>query len=123
MSPSTVALKSKISFTYSKSQLLWITFPKSRNARNELKNSRKIYFYDNGIRSAILANFSQIEMRQDAGALWENYLVSERKKTQAPLAFRNAHPDAEFKVIMPSNVEEFLLRSKNETGMTNPFVF
>ncbi|NCN04736.1 MAG: ATP-binding protein [Spirochaetales bacterium] len=52
----------------------------SRNARNELKNSRKIYFYDNGIRNAILANFSLIETRSDAGNLWENYVVSERKK-------------------------------------------
>ncbi|THB68807.1 MAG: ATP-binding protein [Spirochaetaceae bacterium] len=52
----------------------------SRNARNELKNSRKFYFYDNGIRNAVLANFSQIESRHDAGNLWENWLVSERKK-------------------------------------------
>ncbi len=52
----------------------------SRNLRNELKNSRKVYFYDNGIRNAIIANFSTIENRGDAGALWENYLVSERVK-------------------------------------------
>ena len=52
----------------------------SRNLRNELKNSRKIYFYDNGIRNAIIANFSQVETRNDVGALWENFLVSERAK-------------------------------------------
>ncbi len=52
----------------------------SRNLRNELKNSRKIYFYDNGIRNALIANFSQIENRSDVGALWENFLVSERRK-------------------------------------------
>ena len=52
----------------------------SRNLRNELKNSRKIYFYDNGIRNAIIANFSAVENRNDAGALWENYLISERIK-------------------------------------------
>ncbi|TVQ23504.1 MAG: ATP-binding protein [Spirochaetaceae bacterium] len=52
----------------------------SRNARNELKNSRKFYFYDNGIRNAVLANFSPIESRQDAGNLWENWLMSERRK-------------------------------------------
>ena len=52
----------------------------SRNLRNELKNSRKIYFYDNGIRNAIIANFSQIETRTDIGALWENFIVSERRK-------------------------------------------
>ena len=52
----------------------------SRNLRNELKNSRKIYFYDNGIRNAIIANFAPIENRNDVGALWENYLISERIK-------------------------------------------
>ncbi len=52
----------------------------SRNLRNELKSSRKIFFYDNGIRNSLIANFSQVEMRTDVGALWENYLVSERMK-------------------------------------------
>ena len=55
----------------------------SRNLRNELKNSRKVYFYDNGIRNAVIANFSPVEKRQDAGALWENYLISERMKRNA----------------------------------------
>ena len=52
----------------------------TRNLRNELKKSRKIYFYDNGIRNALIANFNQIENRADIGALWENYLVAERVK-------------------------------------------
>ncbi len=52
----------------------------SRNLRNELKNSRKIYFYDNGIRNALIANFNQIELRTDVGALWENFIISERIK-------------------------------------------
>lgn len=52
----------------------------SRNLRNELKMSKKVYFYDNGIRNAILSNFQIAEARQDIGALWENYLVAERKK-------------------------------------------
>lgn len=52
----------------------------SRNARNELKNSKKIYFYDNGIRNALIANFNPIENRTDQGALWENFLISERIK-------------------------------------------
>lgn len=52
----------------------------SRNIRNELKKSRKIYFYDNGIRNAILANFTPIELRSDVGSLWENFLISERIK-------------------------------------------
>ena len=52
----------------------------SRNVRNELKKSRKLYFYDNGVRNAILGDFKPLQLRQDAGALWENYLVSERMK-------------------------------------------
>ena len=52
----------------------------ARNLRNELKFSRKIYFYDNGIRNALISNFTQIDMRDDKGALWENFLVSERIK-------------------------------------------
>jgi predicted AAA+ superfamily ATPase len=52
----------------------------SRNVRNELKKSRKVYFFDNGIRNAIIRNFQALELRTDQGALWENYLVSERRK-------------------------------------------
>jgi predicted AAA+ superfamily ATPase len=52
----------------------------SRNIRNEIKKGRKIYFYDNGIRNAIISNFNYPPLRSDIGALWENFLVSERKK-------------------------------------------
>ncbi|NJN34279.1 MAG: ATP-binding protein [Saprospiraceae bacterium] len=52
----------------------------SRNLRNEIKRGRKIYFLDNGIRNAILGNFSPLESRTDVGALWENFLISERLK-------------------------------------------
>jgi predicted AAA+ superfamily ATPase len=52
----------------------------SRNLRNELKASKKIYFYDNGIRNALISSFQILEGRQDIGGLWENYLVSERLK-------------------------------------------
>lgn len=52
----------------------------SRNLRNEIKQNRKIYFYDNGIRNMIIGNFSNLELRTDKGALWENFLVSERRK-------------------------------------------
>lgn len=55
--------------------------PLSRNLRKELKTKRKIYFYDNGIRNAIIAQYQPIDLRQDVGALWENWLISERKKT------------------------------------------
>lgn len=52
----------------------------SRNLRNELKFGRKIYFCDNGIRNALINNFSDMEFRQDAGPLWENFMVSELRK-------------------------------------------
>ncbi|MBN2858579.1 MAG: ATP-binding protein [Candidatus Delongbacteria bacterium] len=52
----------------------------SRNLRKELKRSRKIFFYDNGVRNALISNFKSIELRDDVGQLWENYLVSERIK-------------------------------------------
>lgn len=52
----------------------------SRNLRNELKSSRKIYFWDLGIRNILIGNLSQIENRSDAGALWENFVIAERKK-------------------------------------------
>ena len=52
----------------------------SRNIRNEIKQNRKIYFYDNGIRNMLIGNFNQLDLRIDKGALWENFLVSERRK-------------------------------------------
>jgi predicted AAA+ superfamily ATPase len=54
--------------------------PLARNVRNEINTSRKIYFYDNGIRNAIIGNFKSLEFRQDVGALWENFMISERVK-------------------------------------------
>lgn len=54
--------------------------PFSRNLRNEISTTRKIYFYDNGIRNALVGNFAPLDLRQDKGALWENFLISERLK-------------------------------------------
>lgn len=54
--------------------------PFSRNLRNELKKLRKIYFVDTGIRNALINNFNPLSLRQDAGALWENFMISERLK-------------------------------------------
>ncbi|MCF0207045.1 MAG: ATP-binding protein, partial [Bacteroidales bacterium] len=50
----------------------------SRNSRNELKKAKKIYFYDNGIRNAVIQNFAPLALRADKGALWENFFISER---------------------------------------------
>ena len=126
----------------------------SRNLRNELKNSRKIYFWDLGIRNAVIGNMSQVETRTDVGAMWENFCIAERMKqlsykgsfaqswfwrtqqqkeidyieeedghirafefkwndhkatARCPLSFATAYPDADFQVITPDNVCEFLL--------------
>lgn len=63
-----------------KTFVIFRLLPLSRNLRNEISSSRKIYFYDNGIRNAIINNFSPLTLRQDVGALWENFLISERIK-------------------------------------------
>jgi len=126
----------------------------ARNLRNELKASRKIYFWDLGIRNALIGNFNQIENRDDVGALWENYVISERMKrnryefsyaqswfwrtqqqqeidyiedkdgsinayeikwnankgkTKPPQSFINSYTNAEFHVITPENIEQFLM--------------
>lgn len=52
----------------------------SRNLRNEIKHNNKIYFYDNGVRNMIIGNFNPLGLRNDKGALWENFLISERVK-------------------------------------------
>jgi predicted AAA+ superfamily ATPase len=59
-----------------------------KNIRTELKKSRKIYFWDNGIRNAIIGNFDLPDKRTDIGQLWENYIVSERNKY---LSYQNSN--------------------------------
>lgn len=62
----------------------------NKNVRNEIKKGKKIYFYDNGIRNAIIGNFLPLNSRTDIGALWENFIISERLKY-------NHNKDADFK--------------------------
>ena len=52
----------------------------SKNIRNEIKANKKIYFYDNGVLNMLIGNFTTFQLRQDKGALWKNFLVSERMK-------------------------------------------
>ncbi len=61
----------------------------NRNVRNEIKKGKKFYFYDNGIRNAVIGNFNLLSQRTDVGALWENYVVSERMK-------RNVYADDDY---------------------------
>ena len=54
----------------------------SKNLRKEVSKMNRWYFYDNGIRNAIIGNFNRLNLRNDVGELWENYLISERIKFQ-----------------------------------------
>lgn len=56
--------------------------PFSRNLRKELRKLRKIYFYDLGIRNCLINNHNPLSLRNDIGALWENFVVAERKKQE-----------------------------------------
>jgi predicted AAA+ superfamily ATPase len=59
----------------------------SRNLRSELKRGKKIYFYDNGVRNALIGDYKPLELRNDTGALWENYIIAERLKHNAYNSF------------------------------------
>jgi predicted AAA+ superfamily ATPase len=63
-----------------KSFVIFRLNPFSRNIRNELNKKRKIYFYDTGIRNAIIGDFKPLNLRTDTGHLWENFLIAERFK-------------------------------------------
>lgn len=54
----------------------------SRNLRKEISKTHRYYFWDNGVRNAIINNFNPLKMRNDTGMLWENFLFTERLKTQ-----------------------------------------
>jgi predicted AAA+ superfamily ATPase len=62
---------------FEQSYILFRLYPYSKNKRNEISKATKIYFYDNGIRNALLENFSGISLREDKGALFENFIISE----------------------------------------------
>ena len=80
----TVGLDSKTVERYidilEKSYIIFRLKSYARNLRNELKASRKIYFWDLGIRNAVIGNYSQVESRTDVGNLWENFVIAERLK-------------------------------------------
>jgi hypothetical protein len=57
--------------------------PFSRNLRNEITTSRKLYFFDTGIRNAVIDNFQPLSLRQDVGPLWENFAIVERLKVNS----------------------------------------
>ncbi|QQS03742.1 MAG: ATP-binding protein [Fibrobacterota bacterium] len=65
--------------------------PFARNRRNELKKMNKVYFWDTGMRNAVLGNFQPLSVRSDKGALWENFLIAERLKNNSN-SMREARP-------------------------------
>lgn len=68
---------------FEKSYIIYPLSAFSRNLRNELTGKNKYYFYDNGIRNALISNFNTFDMRNDTGGLWENFMVLERIKRNA----------------------------------------
>jgi uncharacterized protein len=60
----------------------------SRNLRKEVSKMRKYYFVDTGIRNAVIANFNRLDTRNDAGLLWENFMMAERRKRNDHLGIR-----------------------------------
>ena len=68
---------------FEKSYIIYALSAFSRNLRNELTGKNKYYFYDNGIRNALISNFNSFDLRTDSGGLWENFMVLERIKRNA----------------------------------------
>ena len=94
----------------------------SSNLRNEIKKSKKYYFYDNGIRNALLNNFNPVSARPDAGALWENFCVVEMlKKAEYEQRFSNlyfwrTYDGAEIDLVEERNGEIFAYEFKWKPG-------
>lgn len=63
-----------------KTYVIFRLYPLSRNLRSEINRKVKIYFYDNGVRNALINNFNPLDIRSDSGALFENYFISEMVK-------------------------------------------
>ena len=63
--------------------------PFSRNLRREVGKMRKVYFWDNGVRNAVIDSFQPLSLRLDIGALWENFIIGEIKKRQVDIL--NSH--------------------------------
>lgn len=103
----------------------------SRNMRNEIKKGKKIYFYDNGIRNAVISNFAPLELRPDVGALWENLMVGERLKHNAcsgsfaQLYFWRTHDQKEIDLIEEQDgvLKTFEFKWNSRTNASVPKAF
>lgn len=89
----------------------------SRSLRNELKASRKIYFWDLGIRNALIGNLSQVENRYDIGELWENFVIAERLKQ---LSYNNSFAQSWFWRTRQQNEIDYI---EEENGVLQTYEF
>ncbi len=104
----------------------------SRNLRNEIKKSRKYYFYDTGIRNALIGDFKSLSNRTDAGTLWENFCINERIKLNSTVRpnttayFWRTYDGAEIDLIEEYNgllyVFEFKMKKKRKLKIPESFV-
>ncbi len=98
----------------------------SRNLRKEVSKAGKWYFYDNGIRNALISAYNSLSVRQDTGALWENYLIGERKKknlnenTNKEFYFWRTYDNQEIDLIEISGdeISAFEIKWGNKTPKT-----
>jgi predicted AAA+ superfamily ATPase len=101
--------------------------PLSRNLRNEISTSRKIYFYDTGIRNSIINNLNPFEYRNDIGVLWENFIIAERIKHNsynaiyAKIYFWRSHQHQEIDYIEERNGKLFAYEFKWNENKTKKF--
>jgi hypothetical protein len=104
----------------------------SRNLRNEIKKYNKIYFYDVGVRNMVIGNFSSLDLREDKGAIWENFLIAERIKQNtynnkiANTYFWRTKQQQEIDFIEEANGElnafEFKWNAKSGTKISDTFM-
>ena len=105
-----------------KAFIVFRLYPLSRNLRNEISSSRKIYFYDTGIRNAIISDFRPITLRNDAGPLWESFLMAERMKfrhynhTYSNTYFWRNHLQQEIDLVEEMNGKVYAYEFKWGTG-------
>lgn len=103
----------------------------NKNLRTEIRTNQKIYFYDNGVRNAIIGNFNPLDLRTDVGLLWENFLISERIKKNAYYKTRANHffwrtkqqQEIDFIEEKNSQLEAFEFKWKASTKIKIPKTF
>lgn len=103
----------------------------SKNLRNEIKRNQKIYFYDNGLRNAVLNDFRALELRQDKGALWENFLISERLKlnsyhknfVQSSFWRTTAQQEIDYIETKPEKLDAFEFKWRSNSKVKTPKTF